>query len=269
MTSPTICPIGHTDGMPKPTAAILPLTAARRRRPTASPQVVAAIATAADRLEQQLGGRTALITALSVTLQSDEISSVVAILGDPANDTKSLAQICAEVGFAPAEIFQAYERAVLARARLLALQTAAAAAPAVADDLVRRAVPHNAICPECHGRGKITRDRRDPTTHALIPKIEDCLACAGVGTLRAEADRASQDRLLDLLGLLPKAGPGIAISNINAVAAAAPSSTTGGSLEALQEAVSQVLSRPKLPAPTSPGPVVEAEVLPSHGRDPA
>lgn len=270
--------------MGKASAEIIPLTAGiRRRRRTANPSVTKALADAIETFEAQLGGRGALIAALSVTLQTEEIASMVSVLGDPQNDLKSLAQICAEYGYAPAEILHAYQSAMVGRSRLLSLKTVSEAAPAVVEDLARKSVPYSAICADCHGRGKVHRERLDPKTGERTPREEDCLTCAGVGSVRVEADRTAQDRILDMTGLLPKAGPGIAIGIQNNIPApgASGGGFGGGTLEATQEAVSQILtehrtqthskrlslSNPETAVPQSG--VVEADILPPSTGDPA
>ena len=246
-------------------ATTFALVPGSKKRAALSQAVTAAIAKSVSDFEAELGGRPALVAALSVTDLNPEIEAILSVLGDPANDARPLAEICMDFRIPPAEVLQAFKGAVVARAQLLALTQVAAAAPGVVADLSRRAVPHKADCLDCRGTGKTTQHRKDPKTGELTPQETPCLFCAGVGTRKVAADATAQDRILDMVGLMPKAGGGLAIGISNHIHAASGGSGGGGaSLVDLQEAVGKILTRPPTPRPSAdrPDPVVEAEILP-------
>ncbi len=252
--------------MAKKALALVPTGGRRTRALTA--EVSQAIAAAANQIEKDLGGRAAIVAALAVTDLTPEISLIVGFLGDPQYDTTPLADLCQQAGIAPAEVLAAYKAAVVGRAQLLSLATVAAEGPKVVAALTKRAQDHTVPCLECRGTGKTKRLRKDPKTKVEQEVDEICVPCSGLGTVLRHADPAAQDRVLDLLGLLPKgSGSSLAIG-VNIQQGSTGSAFGGGSLEQLQDAVSTILTtarttRANQPAAASAVSVVDADVVPS------
>lgn len=202
--------------------------------------------------ERQIGGRAVLIETLSVAESSEDVTRVLCAIADPAYDghhsVYSLASICRKEHISPGQLFKAFQTAVLVRGQILGSLAAAKAAPAVVDEVVKAALGHDDPCQKCEGNGTFVPE---PTKRVPNPVPEKCAICKGTGKLHVEGSLDHQLAALELAGLLKKSG-GINIQQNVLTPAAA---TAGGSLEQLQQAVSEML----YPASTPPT-VVEGDV---------
>lgn len=198
--------------------------------------------------EAAIGGRQALIEALSSGDSSEEVQQVLVFIADPKYDTWTLARICAHAGISPGQLFQAFRHAAIARAQVMAMLEVANQVPKITAELLAEAIAHTTTCTSCNGVGTKTPE---PTAKNPEPAPYKCGACQGQGKIHVPADLERQKIALELANLLKKAG-GIAIQNNVSVPAPA---SKGGSLEQLQQAIGEIMygrgSTPE-PAPVDP-----------------
>lgn len=214
---------------------------------------------AVSAFERQLGGRDALIEALSVADRSPEVADLLSLLCDPDLEhgphgrTRSLVEVCHLSHLTPGDLFSAFKAAALARAQILGALTAANAADAVVKEIARVAVPHDETCGTCDGTGTVVppKSKKNPN-----PEPERCAACRGTGTVRLPANPDAQQTILQMTELLKKS-PGITTN----VAVAAPPPASLGSLETLQQLLGEVLYAGRPAAQAETPPIVEGETI--------
>ena len=95
--------------------------------------------------EDLIGGRKALIEALSTADSSEDVRAVLDVIADPKYDETSLAVVCAQAGVSPGQLFAAFKAAAIVRGQILGSLSAAKAAPAVVEYIAAAAVPHSII----------------------------------------------------------------------------------------------------------------------------
>ncbi len=206
----------------------LPATAARKRKiPDVLHQTLHAY-------EAAMGGRQALIQALSVGENDPEVEEVLVALALPEHDALSLATICARAGITPGQLFRAVQAAALARAKVLATLTVADRTPEIVRQALDHAVLHEEVCESCNGTGTYTAD---PTPRNPNPQPQPCTSCRGLGVLKVGPTIEHQKMALEMAGLLKKAA-GINVNN-NMITPPAP--RPSDSLDALQQAISDVM----------------------------
>ena len=243
-----------------------------------------AIADTIKEFEAAIGGRPALVAALSVTDLTPEIHTVLSLVGDPQYNSTSLAELCDRAKITPAEIIRAYKTAVLNRAQVIAIAAVAESTPAIVQEILRTAVPHTDVCPRCDGHKEITIEpkptRKNPHPQ---PVEQECYRCKGAGSIHADALESQQDRVLQLAQLVTK-NAGISITTQTQINQGGSAGTLGGgSLAQLQLAVAERFSRTPASSfasdsaapvadgtavPTPDFPVVDATLLPEDGHDP-
>ena len=210
----------------------------RGRPPTAQSALVPAGArgeTALDDLEAVLneeaievfakavGGRGQLADTLAVAGGHAEVERITTLLLDPRYAQWGIARLCTTVGITVAELFACYKKALIIRAQIEATVHVAGALPAVAKDVMDKALPQAVPCDVCHGTG--------------IAGTDPCWRCEGRKTVLSEPTVERHKLALELGQLLEKKG-GLLIQQNNV---AAMSSTATGSLEQLQQAVGDLL----------------------------
>ena len=239
--------------MPKKSKALALVPASARRPATTIPvaplQIPHRIREGIKEFEQQIGGRRALIEALSSADAAEDIAEILTILADPKYDTVSLAKLCAQAGISPGQLFGAFKKAALVRGQILGSLEAAKLVPTVVREIGKTCVPYDEPCERCNGAGYIESGEEKVSARA-------CTACNGVGSIHHAGDHEQQRTILELTGLIQK-GSGVAV-NVQTNNLLPQQGSVGGSLEQLQQAVSELIyTRPQNPSP------VEAEVLPS------
>ena len=190
----------------------------------------------AQQLEAQLGGRTKVLTALLTAPLTVEQEQVVALLGDPANEALSLADVCYMAGVSLPGFLRLIQDALLAKARLLSLRQVADQMPTVAGDVMELAQRSTQVCKRCKGLGTVTKrgkKEEDPTQ-------EVCPSCDGDGTALYTPTLDRQRTALELGGLLDQKGGGVTVQVQQQQQTAILS--PAGSLLALQRAVHQILT---------------------------
>jgi len=196
--------------------------------------------------EHAVGGRAALIEFLSSADSDEQVYEVVKLLGDPANDERSLVLLCGQAGISPGQLFGAFDKATIVRAQILGRLEAAKQVPAAAKEVGRTALPHEQPCTACNGVGSFEEaDAKGQTS------TRRCTGCNGKGHVLREGDPDQQKTLFELVGLL-KTGGGVQVQQ-NVITPAG--AVVGGSLEQLQQVVSELIYR----KPTH----VDAEVVSS------
>src|SRR5947207_8685996 len=97
-----------------------------KRQETYTPTVIRELET----LEQQLGGRTALVGLLLLAPLNKDLRYVVGLLGDPANQALTLANVCAMGNLLPGDLLKLLGAAALHKGQTLAKQTIGEMLPA-------------------------------------------------------------------------------------------------------------------------------------------
>ncbi len=217
------------------------------------------------KLEQAIGGRDALVAALSHAPKSRDLAYVLGLVGDPRETDTPLAELCARGGITAGELIDAYKSGELNRAQAVAAHAVGAQLGAVAADTMRRALPEEVVCDRCAGTGTFVAE---PSKKVPNPEPEPCTLCQATGRRTLEGDLEHKKLALDMGHLLVKGG-GVNVQvhqQTNLLVGNA-----GGALERLQAATDQILygeggeDLARLGAPSSPD-VVDAEVLDSADR---
>lgn len=152
-------------------------------------------------LEQAMGGRTPLVTALLHAPATDELAYVIGMIADPRNDARDLAAICAEGRITVGELLAAYKSGAMAKAQVASIHHIAGQIPTVVEDAMTRATPHYTICPRCQGTTQVTPE---PTKARPNPTPEPCRACNETGQIYVSPDLDRQKFAADLAGLTQK-----------------------------------------------------------------
>jgi hypothetical protein len=197
----------------------------------------ALVAAELQQLEKALGGRSAIIAALSHAPKSANLDYVLGLVADPLNRDESLAAICAQGGVTAGELLDAYREGVLLKGQVLAARVIAEELPVVASDTMRRARPHEDTCATCQGLTTVTPEpsKKDPN-----PSPVPCPICRGTGRLLYPGDLEHKKLALEL-GKLTSKGGGVNVAIDQRQAHLHAGQAAGGTLEALQRATDQVL----------------------------
>lgn len=186
--------------------------------------------------EEILGGRRKLTQVLSVATDEPEVALVTDLLLDPRYQQHSLRQLCAMTGLTVADLLTAYRKAVIVQAHVQAAPIIAGKLIGVVEDLMTRAQPHYLPCAVCRGSGQVIDA---PTKDIPAPQPRTCTACVNGQQLHLP-DLDRQKLALEVAELVkPKAG--ITLNQANIVGSNGGGGSFGGSLEQLQQAVSDVL----------------------------
>jgi hypothetical protein len=199
----------------KPAAAALPAVAASvpaAAQAITIPKVSPATAASFQAFESICGGREALVTKLSLVASSKDEDYVVGLLADPRYDRESLASLCRIGKVSLQRLMSLYRDAALVSAQVGAIDRVATGLPAVAADVMTRAIEHRVTCPICQGLTTITPA---PTKDKPNPTPEPCRACGGFGSTVAQPEHEVQKTALELGGLLKKGGGGLTIQQNN------------------------------------------------------
>lgn len=190
------------------------------------------------KLEQDLGGRAALVAALSHAPKSRDLDYVLGLIGDPGLARLSLAEICAAGGITAGELIEGYKAGMLARAHALSSKLIAEQLPDVVADTLRLSKPHEGTCHVCQG---ITTITPEPSKAVPNPEPVLCPVCGATGILIYPGDLDHKKLALEL-GKLTSKGGGVSVQ-VDARSAHLHSSgeAAGGSLEQLQLATDRIL----------------------------
>jgi hypothetical protein len=153
--------------------------------------------------ETAFGGRDAMVDALDHAQLTSEQTALAYALADPANRSKGLAKIVAEAGFTLGQFLQLMATARGAKSMMAAWDQIHQKTPAVAQDFMSRALPHQEPCQSCLGEGVTFEDEPSPCPicrgKGLVPKIPTLkrqeLALQAVGILKAKQGPVQQNVL--------------------------------------------------------------------------
>lgn len=212
-----------TEPEPEPAPASAPLLSPEREHAVTTVQALAAFESAA-------GGRGELAGILEAA-PGAEFELLAGLLADPANDRTSLAALCRRVGLSVRDFFLALRDARYSRMYAEIGLRVAAGLPAVAEDVVARAVPHWITCAECGGSGEQPRAPGDaggpagtanaaealpgplteigsptPSAASHTPPAAQCLVCKGRGQSFVLPELSRQKLALELGGVLRPGG---------------------------------------------------------------
>jgi hypothetical protein len=152
-------------------------------------------------LETELGGRSALVAALSAAHLPKGMDPVLGLIADPIHQHESLGQICALAGVRIPALLEVVKSAALVKGQILATQRVAMALPDVAAAVMLDATPGLRDCGRCLGARYISK----PTNENPDAQAE-CPECQGTGTIVHRPDHDVQKTALKIGGLL--GGPG-------------------------------------------------------------
>ena len=213
-------------------------------------------------LEKQLGGRRALVTALTFAPLNKDGRYILGLLGDPEYAQTPLAEICRMGKLLPGQLIDQLAKGTQLRARLLAQQAISSGQLAVVAEVMKRGATYEDDCTACAGTGSATPD---PTPEHPNPEPVPCAVCLGHGKLRFDADPDCRDKALEMAGLTGKGSGGISI--VNQQLNVNPGAQSGGGYERMQEALDEVLyGRGVIEAETLSTPEEAGE---TDGSDPA
>lgn len=221
--------------------------ALQRNAKVFTPTVISELST----LEKDLGGRQQLVGFLALAPLTPDLAYILGLLGDPAHQHKTLAEICALGNILPGQLLVEIEKAALLRGRVISAQAISHRLPAVVADVMLKAAPYEGACSECLGTGSITPD---PTPEKPNPTHEPCETCNGTGKLVYQPNLRHQELALEMGRMLPKGG-GILIQQNNQSSSGQGSGLGSGALERLTQLTDKLL----YDAPA--GESIEAEVL--------
>lgn len=217
-------------------------------------------------IERTLGGREALVAALSHAPKSRDLEFLLGLIGDPLHAKTPLGHLCAQGGVTPGELLSAWKSGEILRGHVLATKQIVAALPAVVQDVLKRAAPFVDTCTGCQGLGRVTPE---PTKKKPNPEPETCPACNGGGQLEYPADFDRATLVLELAQLTQK-GNGVQINLDQRQAHLhAGGGSAGGTLEALLAASDKILYGEEENPLAPPQPeVLDAEVVPPADSNP-
>lgn len=219
-------------------------------------------------IEQTLGGREALVAALSHAPKSRDLEFLLGLIGDPVQAKVPLGHLCAQGGVTPGELLSAWKSGEILRGHVLATKQVVAGLPGVVADVIRRAAPYEDTCTACQGVGQVTPE---PTKKIPNPEPQVCPACNGGGKLLYEADLARAELVLELAQLTSKGGGvSVQIDQRQAHLHAGGGGAAGGTLEAMMAASDRILYGEPDSSPLSlpPQEVVDGETLPPADSGP-
>lgn len=175
------------------------------------------VADAITALDQALGDRQAIITALSAIPLTPDLEYVLGLLTHPTTSTRSLVAICRAGHISLGELIDAFKQGLMAQAYLATQQIVAAETPKVVQDVFTRAQTHEVECPSCHGSQQIMEpilaDTGLPTGSVRPVACPKCVGVDGLprGRVTVQPTIAHQRLALDLAKLLPQKGPAVLV----------------------------------------------------------
>ncbi len=178
-----------------------------KQQPLSRPNAVAALMPAEEAqfasFEVALGGRQQLAALLAAADVPARDLDLAALLVDPANDTTSLAQLCAFSRVSLRRLLDFVKDAALIRGQVQALVAVGERLPEVAASLMADAIPSDRTCPTCRGLRQLVDD---PTPQHPSPVPRICTTCTGTGTVPYHPETELRKVALQIGKLLDKPG---------------------------------------------------------------
>jgi hypothetical protein len=198
----------ETQTLPTPTTSIVSsktssATPVSLARPTKNRKL------ALDTFEDSVGGRQALVEALSLSSLDKKQEHLLHLLSDPAREHDGLATIARDAGINPGQILDLFRNAAFAKAHAISLGKLSESLPNIMDDLISKSVDAEVQCPECRGE--------------QLGESQTCFTCHGRGTIMRSSDIDRQKVALEVSSLLKKGG-GVNVNVNQAVGIVQPGS---------------------------------------------
>lgn len=193
------------------------------------------VTTSLARLEEQMGGREALVAALAHAPRTTDVDYVLGLLGDPGHAKHTLAYLCAMGGITAGELLDAYKAGELNRAQVLSTRIIGQSLPATVADTMLKSAPYEATCYRCRGTASYVPE---PTKEVPNPPPGPCDVCQGTGVLVVDGDLEHKKLALELGQMTAKSG-GINLQ-VNQQSTTFVG-TVAGSLERTQAATDRIL----------------------------
>jgi hypothetical protein len=162
-------------------------------------------------LEKAVGGRDAVRQALSLVQKNKHAEILHAYLADPRNNRLELAELCRRAGISVPQLWGMFRDGAFTKAQIAALAKVCDGLPAVAADVMRRAIEHQVRCPECHGEGRVS----GPTAALYVKrgaKVPKCHVCHGTGSVPQAPELKTQELALEIGGLLHREKAGVQVN---------------------------------------------------------
>jgi hypothetical protein len=159
--------------------------------------------------EDQVGGRDKLIEHLSHATLTDDQTYLVGMIADPRNSRKSLATIAALAQVHVGQLYKFFQEAGFVKAQLAAFEKIWKGLPAVAEDVMAKAVPRQIECPTCRGVGELTYEVKQEGWKKGDPigeEIKACWNCQGEKKVWVEPDLETQKVALQIGKVLTPGG---------------------------------------------------------------
>lgn len=154
-------------------------------------------------VEEAAGGRSALAARLAVLDDPVALTSqqelLLQFLADPANDHVALGTLCTAAGMKVGGFLAFLRQAHGAQALFECYHRIYSALPAVAEDTMRRALPHQEPCPKCRGKGTVKRRGKGEQKGERVDA--DCPMCLGTKIVVVTPEVERQKLALGLGGL--------------------------------------------------------------------
>ena len=163
---------------------------------------------------------------------------MLTIISDPENVSEPLALLCKEAQISPGDLFAAFGAAVKTLEEIVAMTTAVRAMPATVEDVASQCVTREATCETCNG---LTTVVPLPTKKNPNPGPIPCPTCRGKGKVVLPSSLDHQRLLMEYTGALKKSGVTVNTQVNNLQGGGSSGGALGGSLEQLQQAVTETL----------------------------
>jgi hypothetical protein len=159
------------------------------------------------RLEHDLGGRDTIVELLALSPETRTTVYLLSLLTDQTQQTKSLGDLCALAEITPGALLRLIKEGQLLAAHVRSMQKAVEGAPQVVEAVMRQAQPHYEVCDACGGDGVLRKPQPDGTVDESV-----CRPCHGRGEVLHQPQVARQKLALDIVRLLPKGAPQVAVA---------------------------------------------------------
>lgn len=181
---------------------------ARDRLPVPDADTLTALGRTASALERRAGGRARLVDVLLPAITTRDHEALVGLLDDPRNAARPIEALLVEARIPFAALRRLYADAQLLEAQTQVREAVARELPAVAADVLARAVEHKRPCLTCEGTGTLVAN---PSETNPNPSPTPCGVCGGFGLVIWQPGERNQKLALELGGLLQR-GPGVSIN---------------------------------------------------------
>lgn len=151
--------------------------------------------TVLEEVEEEHGGRDALISILAESPLDKKQQHFLDLLCDPKRIKDSVSTIARDAGLSPSQAVTLLRTSAAAKSLARGLSKLSNSIPAVVEDLTSKAVDSKIECPECFGSGN--------GLDGL------CMRCSGKGMVMQYSDLDRQKIVLESVGIIKKGTSGV------------------------------------------------------------